>query len=161
MRGRRRRIFRYHLYKPLAETRVLYRSGTRRRFSQRNRGKRGCSPVVGGCGGTYAPRRDLPHTQHNFGEKLRLGLGLQLSQERRLEEGELLEPDGILDGQIELFETDLGRPGMRSDGLTDEIVPVTLQAEFEESGFEAQALGESRKDRAGRIEGTGPGHAAS
>jgi hypothetical protein len=42
-----------------------------------------------------------------------------------------LEPDGILDGQIQLFETNLGGPGMRSDGFTDEVVPVTLQAEFE------------------------------
>jgi hypothetical protein len=130
-------------------------------FSPRGRRKRRLSLVVGDCGGNRRSKRDLAHTQHNFREKFCLGPGPQLGQERRLEEGELLEPDGILDGQIQLFETNLGRPGMRCDGFTDEVVPLTLQAEFEESGIEPQSLGESREDRTERVKWTGAGHEAS
>jgi len=91
-------------------------------------------------------RGDLPHAEHNLRDKFRPGVRIHLGQERGFQESELLEPYGILDDQIELLETNLGRPGVRGDGLTDDLVPVMLQAEFEEPGFETKPLGETRED---------------
>lgn len=88
-------------------------------------------------------------------------MSIQLRQERGFQEGELLEPYGILDSQIELLEANLRRPGMSGDGFTDKVVPVILQAEFEEPGFETKPLGETRENRTQGIKGTGASHTTS
>jgi hypothetical protein len=72
-----------------------------------------------------------------------------------------LEPDGILNRQVELLEANLGRPGMRSDGLADEVSPLALQTELKKPGFKAEPFGETRENRTGRIKRTGAGHAES
>ena len=73
---------------------------------------------------------------------------MQFGQKRRFQESQLLKPYGILDDQIELFETNLGRPGVRGGGLTNDLVPAVLQAEFKQPGLETQPLGEAREDGA-------------
>ena len=65
-------------------------------------------------------------------------LGLQLRQQRRLEERQLLQPNRIPDDKVEFLETDLSWPGVGGGGLTHEVMPVMLQPKFQQSGFQTQ-----------------------
>jgi hypothetical protein len=69
-----------------------------------------------------------------------------------------LEPHGVPDDQRELLETNVGRPGVGPDRFSDDLAPLMLQAEFEESGLKAQALGEAGENRAEGIERAGSRH---
>jgi hypothetical protein len=70
-------------------------------------------------------------------------LCLQFLQERRFEERQLLQPDGISDDQVELFEANLGRPGMGRHGLAHDVTPAMLQAKFQQSRFKTKPLGKT------------------
>jgi hypothetical protein len=72
-----------------------------------------------------------------------------------------LKPDGIPDGQIQLFESNIGRPGVGRHGLTDDIAPLMLQAQFHQSRFKAESFGQTGQNRAERIEGAGASHPVS
>jgi len=72
-----------------------------------------------------------------------------------------LQPDGISDDQIELFEANLGWPGVRSRGLAHDVTPATLQTKFQHPRFETKPLGKTRKDIAEGIECAWTDHVAS
>ena len=92
--------------------------------------------------------RDIPDAQHDLLHQFRPGGFVQFGEQRGFQERELLEPHGVPDDQRELLETNLRRPGVGSDRFPDNVAPLVLQAEFEESGFEAQAFGEAVKNGA-------------
>ncbi|MFO0701333.1 MAG: hypothetical protein U0236_19095 [Nitrospira sp.] len=54
-----------------------------------------------------------------------------------------MKPDGIPDDQIQLFEANLGGPGVGRHGLADEVTPLMLQAQLHQSGFKAKAFGKT------------------
>jgi hypothetical protein len=72
-----------------------------------------------------------------------------------------LQPDGISDDQMELFEADLCRPGVGSHGLAHDIAPATLQTKFQHPRFETKPLGKAGKDAAEGIKCTWTDHVAS
>lgn len=83
---------------------------------------------------------------------------VELDQQRRLQERELLQPDRISDDQIEFLEPDLRRPGVGTDRLADDISPLLLEAHFEEMGLKPEPFGKSREDRAEGLERTWCAH---
>lgn len=93
-----------------------------------------------GGGGRSGPSivRNLSDTKRNICDGFCSDLCLQLRQQRGLEERELLQPDRIPDDEIEFFETNLGRPGMRRRGLAHEVMPAMLQPKFQQSGFQTE-----------------------
>lgn len=88
-------------------------------------------------------RGDLAQPQDHLGDKLRSGRLVQFGQQRRFQERELLKPDGIRHDEIELFGAQLGGPGMRGDGFSDDVAPLLLQAQFNQVGFQSQPLGQA------------------
>jgi hypothetical protein len=92
--------------------------------------------------------RDIPDAQHDLLDQFRPGGFVQLGKQRGFQERELLEPHGVPDDQRELLETNVRRPGVRPNRFPDDVAPLMLQAEFKESGFETQSLGEAVKNGA-------------
>lgn len=86
--------------------------------------------------------------QYDFLDEFCPGGFVQCGEQRWFQVRELLEPHGVPDDQRELLETNLGRPGVGPDRFSDDLAPLMLQAEFEESGLKAQALGEAGENRA-------------
>jgi len=78
--------------------------------------------------------------------------------ECRLEERELVQPDTVVDQEIELLVANLIGPGIRRDGFPDDGDPVSAQAAFEQLGFETQATSQSIEDVGERIDGTKSSH---
>jgi hypothetical protein len=72
-----------------------------------------------------------------------------------------LKPNGIPDDQIQLFEANIGRPGMGRHRLADDIVPLMLQAHLHQSRFKAESFGQTGQNRAEGIEGAGASHPVS
>jgi hypothetical protein len=79
-------------------------------------------------------------------------------KECRLEERELVQPDTVVDQEIELLVANLVRPGIRRDRLSDDGYPVPAQAAFEQLGFETQATSQPCEDDGDRIDGTKSAH---
>ncbi|MFO0779963.1 MAG: hypothetical protein U0223_20415 [Nitrospira sp.] len=73
----------------------------------------------------------------------------------------MLKPNGVSDDQIELFEANLGRPGVGRHGLTNDLTPPMLQAQFHQSRFKAKSFGESGQNSAEGIKSAWASHAAS
>jgi hypothetical protein len=78
--------------------------------------------------------------------------------ECRLEERELVQPNTVVDQEIELLVANLVRPGIRCDGFPDDGDPVPTQAAFEQLGFETQATSQPFEDAGDRIDGTKSAH---
>ncbi|HSN04387.1 MAG TPA: hypothetical protein VLS44_05350 [Nitrospira sp.] len=93
-------------------------------------------------------RGDLAQAQHNVGDQLRSGFRVQFGQQGGFQERELLKPDGIRDDEVELFGAKLSGPGVRRDGLPDDLAPLLLQTQFHQVGLETQPLGEPRENGA-------------
>jgi hypothetical protein len=81
--------------------------------------------------------------------------------ECRLEEHELVQPDTVVDQEIELLVANLVGPGIRCDGFPDDGDPVPAQAAFEQFGFETKATSHSFKDAGERVDGTDSTHGGS
>jgi hypothetical protein len=87
--------------------------------------------------------RKLSHTTDNIRHEIWTSVCLKFLHQRRFEEGQLLKPDGIPDDQIQLFEANLGRPSVGRHRLTDDIAPLVLQAQFNQSRFKAEPFGQT------------------
>jgi len=79
-------------------------------------------------------------------------------KECRLEERELVQPDTVVDQEIELLVANLVGPGIRRDRLSDDGDPVPAQAAFEQLGFESQSTSQPCEDDGDRIDGTESAH---
>jgi len=76
-------------------------------------------------------RTDGADTQYDIGDE-RLARGLvDLFEQRRLEKGELLKPDGIFNQQMEPLESDSVRACMLRDRLSGDFRPALTQAGLE------------------------------
>jgi hypothetical protein len=95
------------------------------------------------CGRSLRIGGNFSDTTRYVGHTLCSELCLQLRQECGFEERELLQPDGISDDQVKFFEANLGRPRVGSHGFADDLMPATLQAEFNEPRFKSKPLGEA------------------
>jgi hypothetical protein len=81
--------------------------------------------------------------------------------ECRLEDRELVEPDTVLDQEIEFLVANLVGPGIRRHRFPDDGYPVPAQAAFEQLGFETQATSQHLEDAGDRIDGTKSAHGGS
>lgn len=97
--------------------------------------------------GLRAPCRDFAHTQDDVGQQFRSGFRVEFGEERRLQKRQLLEPDGILDEQIEFVEADLDGPGVRADRLSDENRPLLLDPHLDEPGLQTELFGHAGENR--------------
>jgi hypothetical protein len=102
--------------------------------------------------------RDLAHAQHNIGDEFPAGYTVEFVKECRLEERELVQPDTVVDQEIELLIANLVGPGIRCDGFPDDGDPVPAQAAFEQFGFETKATSQPFEDAGERIDGTKSAH---
>jgi hypothetical protein len=105
-------------------------------------------PPVGGAsiGRRCRRHRYIPDAQHDLLDQFRPGGFVQFGKQRGFQERQLLEPHGVPDDQRELLETNVRRPGVGPDRFPDDVAPLMLQAELQESGFEAQPLGKAVKN---------------
>jgi hypothetical protein len=78
--------------------------------------------------------------------------------ERRLEERELVQPDTVVDQEIELLVANLVGPGIRRDGFPDDSDPVPPKPAFEQLGFKTQATSQPFEDSGDRINRTKSAH---
>jgi hypothetical protein len=85
----------------------------------------------------------LSHATDDVRHEIWASVCLKFLHQRRFEEGQLLKPDGIPDDQIQLFEANLGRPSVGSHRLADDIAPLVLQAQFNQSRFKAKPFGQT------------------
>jgi hypothetical protein len=76
----------------------------------------------------------------------------------RLEKGELVHPDTVVDQEIELLVANLVGPRIRRDRVSDDRYPVPLQAVFEQLGLESKATSHPFEDAGKRIDGTNSAH---
>jgi len=105
--------------------------------------------------------RKLSDATDDVRHEVRTRICLKFCHQSRFEEGQLLKPNGIPDDQIQLFESNLNRPGVGRHGFTDDLTPSMLQAKFNQSRFQSEALGQTGQNSAERIECAGASHAAS
>jgi hypothetical protein len=90
--------------------------------------------------------RQLSHPKHDVGDEFSAVYAIKFVNECRLEEGELVQPDTVVDNEIEFFVANLVRPGIRCDRFPDNGDPVPAQAAFEHLRFEAQATSHPFED---------------
>jgi hypothetical protein len=69
-----------------------------------------------------------------------------------------VQPDTVVDQEIELLVANLVGPGIRCDGFPDDGDPVPAQAAFEQLGFETKATSQPFEDAGDRIDGTNYSH---
>jgi len=100
----------------------------------------------------------FPYPQDDVGDEFCAGYRVEFVNECRLEERELVQPDTVVDQEIELLVANLVRPGIRRDGFPDDGDPVPAQAAFEQLGFETQATSQPLEDAGDRIDGTKSAH---
>ncbi|HWI69864.1 MAG TPA: hypothetical protein VNS88_16065 [Nitrospiraceae bacterium] len=70
----------------------------------------------------------------------------------------MVQPDTVVDQQIEFLVANLVWPGIRRSGLPDDGDPIPAQAAFEQLGFEPKATSQSFEDARERIDGTDSAH---
>ena len=100
----------------------------------------------------------FPYPQHDVGDEFPAGYAVEFVNECRLEERELVQPDTVVDQEIEFLIANLVRPGIRCDGFPDYGDPVPAQAAFEQLRFETQAMSQPFKDAGDRIDATKSAH---
>ena len=123
MRSPPSRVSRYRPCEPFAEIRILYAGGVRIHF---NLHLWFGGLAVSGQSGGVCGRRDLTYAKDDLLDRLRAGDFVQFVEERRLQERELLKPNGVSDDQMKFLETNMGRPGLRRDWFSDDVRPVML-----------------------------------
>ena len=87
--------------------------------------------------------RKLPDAQHDFSHQLFPGHPVHLFQQHRLEEGQLLQPHGIMHIDVELFESDLVGARVGGDRFAHDLGPMASQARLEEFTLQAQPVGDT------------------
>ena len=90
-------------------------------------GLRGHDIVIKGgpCGRGGCPYRDLPYAQRNIGNQFPACDAGELLNQCRLEERELVQPDAVVDQEIEFLVANLVGPGIRRDGFPNDRDPVS------------------------------------
>jgi hypothetical protein len=96
-------------------------------------------------------RRDLTDAKGDICDQLRARLFVQFGDERRLQERQLLQPDGVPDDQVEFFEPNMSGPRVRSDRFADNVPPLLLETKFEEVRLQSETFGQAGQDGAERI----------
>jgi hypothetical protein len=69
-----------------------------------------------------------------------------------------VQPDTVVDQEIEFLIANLVGPGIRCDGFPDDGDPVPLQAAFEQFGLEPKATSHPFEDAGERIDGSKSAH---
>ena len=104
--------------------------------------------------GQVVSLRKFSYPQHDVGDEFPAGYRVEFVNECRLEERELVQPDTVVDQEIEFLVANLVRPGIRCDGFPDDGDPVPAQTAFEQLGFETKATSQPFEDAGDRIDAT-------
>ncbi|MCP9455453.1 MAG: hypothetical protein NNA18_05000 [Nitrospira sp.] len=78
-----------------------------------------------------APRKSrgswqVSHAQDDLLDEFPALYTFDVGKKGGLQERELLEPDRMGNDQVQFFETDLSRPGVRGQRLSYDVAPLTL-----------------------------------
>jgi hypothetical protein len=130
----------------------------RRGFSRYDLGDNEISIDGGGRVGYDFTCRNLAHAQHNIRDEIPSGHRVEFLKECRLQECELMQPNTVVDEEIEFLVADLVRPGVRRNGFPDDGDPIPAQAVFEQLGLETQAASHPFENAGERIDGTRSTH---